>query len=67
MDAEQGKARRQYERPAVVRLTAPKAAGDCFGGSGDENCTPTGNSAMSCCVTGNADLNICATGNGVVV
>lgn len=64
MDPEKSKPQRKYEKPAVLRLATPKAAGDCGTGSGDENCYPTGNSAMSMCFTGNADQGWCYDGNG---
>jgi hypothetical protein len=54
MHSKEEKPRRKYEKPAVVRLTAPTAAGDCAGGSGDQNCYPAGNSAVFMCYTGNA-------------
>jgi hypothetical protein len=65
MHSKEEKPRRKYEKPAVVRLTAPKAAGDCAGGSGDQNCYPAGNSATFLCYTGNAASGPCvSTGSG---
>lgn len=65
MDPEKGKPQRKYEKPAVLRLATPKAAGDCGTGSGDENCYPTGNSASSTCFgAGNSAGSFCNTGSG---
>jgi hypothetical protein len=49
-----GNPRIKYEKPEAQRLAATKACGDCAGGSGDENCYPTGNSATFMCMAGNS-------------
>lgn len=61
MDAEGLRPTRKYEKPAVLRLDAPKAAGACIAGSGfGGECMTSGNSAMEeCASNGNSAMDGC--------
>jgi len=53
MTDEREKPRKKYERPAVLRLAAARASGDCGSSSGDENCLP-GTTPSFICITGDS-------------
>lgn len=55
MTDEREKPLRKYEKPAVLRLGAAKASGDCVTGSGDENCLP-GTTPSFICITGDSEV-----------